>query len=76
MLVCEMTAYYKSQGKTLFDVLDGLYREHGFYRHTLINAAFEGAQGMETMKQIMAGLRGQPPERSCRTEGPAVPRLS
>lgn len=62
MLVCEMTAYYKSQGKTLFDVLDGLYREHGFYRHTLINAAFEGAQGMETMKQIMAGLRDSRPK--------------
>lgn len=62
MLVCEMTAYYKSQGKTLFAVLDGLYREHGFYRHTLINAAFEGAQGMETMKQIMAGLRDSRPK--------------
>jgi len=61
MLVCEMAAYYKAQGKTLLDVLNELYREHGFYKHTLINAEFEGAQGMETMKKIMAGLRDNMP---------------
>jgi len=61
MLVCEMAAYYKAQGKTLLDVLNELYREHGFYKHTLINAEFEVAQGMETMKKIMAGLRDNMP---------------
>ena len=50
MLVCEMAAYYKSKGKTLPDVLEELYREHGVFRHTLINKAFEGAQGMEAMQ--------------------------
>ena len=61
MLVCEMAAYYKSKGKTLPDVLEELYREHGVFRHTLINKAFEGAQGMEAMQRLMTSLRENPP---------------
>ncbi len=61
MLVCEMAAYYKSQGKTLLDVMNDLYKEHGVYQHTMINAEFEGAQGMETMKALMSGLRENRP---------------
>ena len=61
MLICEMAAYYKAQGKTLLDVLNGLYVEHGVYRHSLLNAQFEGAQGMETMKNLMENLRANRP---------------
>lgn len=61
MLVCEMAAYYKSQGKTLFDVIDELYDEHGVYIHSLINAQFEGAKGMQTMQNIMTNLRQNSP---------------
>ncbi len=61
MLICEMAAYYKAQGKTLFDVLDELYLEHGFYTHELINAVFEGAQGMQTMNNLMENLRENKP---------------
>lgn len=61
MLICEMAAYYKAQGKTLLDVLNGLYQTHGVYRHSLLNAQFEGAQGMATMKELMERLRREQP---------------
>lgn len=61
MLICEMAAYYKQQGKSLLDVLEGLYQEHGVYRHSLINAVFEGAQGMAAMQALMESLRNDRP---------------
>lgn len=61
MLICEMAAYYKEQGRSLLEVLDGLYAEHGVYRHTLINAQFEGEQGMEAMQRLMESLRENSP---------------
>ncbi|MDD4414680.1 MAG: phospho-sugar mutase [Oscillospiraceae bacterium] len=62
MLVCEMTAYYKEQGKNLVQILDELHQAFGVYKNIVINAEFEGAQGMETMKKIMKGLRDNRPE--------------
>ena len=47
----------QSRGKTLIDVMNSLYEEYGVYQHSMINAEFEGAQGMETMKSLMSGLR-------------------
>ncbi len=61
MLICEMAAYYKKQGKTLLDVYDGLCKEHGYYVHTLVNAEFEGAAGMKIMADLMEGLRENRP---------------
>ena len=57
MLICEMAAYYKSQGKTLIDVMNGLYDEFGYYCNTVQSYTFEGAAGMEKMAAIMDGLR-------------------
>ena len=61
MLVCEMAAYYKEKGLSLLDVLNSLYREHGVYRHSLVNAEFEGAQGMIAMQNLMDSLRNNHP---------------
>ncbi len=57
MLICEMAAYYKKQGKSLVDVINGLYDKYGYYKNTTLNFQFEGASGMETMRNIMDGLR-------------------
>ncbi len=62
MLICEMAAYYNAQGRSLLSVLNDLYAEHGMYRHSLLNAEFEGAEGMATMKALMEGLRENRPE--------------
>lgn len=61
MLIAEMAAHYKKQGKTLADVMDEIYAEHGIYLNTLLNFAFEGAEGMATMSNMMENLRQTPP---------------
>lgn len=61
MLICEMAAFYKTQGKTLIDVMEGLYRQYGVYQHTQLNIVCEGVSGMENMKRIMSSLRENPP---------------
>lgn len=62
MLICEMTALYISQGKTLIDVLNELYEEHGYYINSLDTFTYEGAKGSKQMKNIMNTLRNQPPK--------------
>ncbi len=57
MLISEMAAYYKKQGKSLVEVIDGLYAEYGFYKNVTQSFEFEGASGMETMSNIMNNLR-------------------
>ena len=61
-LICEMAAYYKAQGKGLYQVMQELYAKHGMYLNTLLNFGFEGAAGMEKMTQIMEDLRNDPPK--------------
>lgn len=60
-LICEMAAYYKAKGKSLYEVMEGIYKEHGMYLNLLSNFAFEGAAGMQKMGEIMEGLRNNPP---------------
>ncbi len=62
LMICEMTAYYKSQGKTLVDVLNGLYDEFGCFSNKLMNFAYEGADGMVKMASIMSTTAENPPE--------------
>lgn len=61
-LICEMAAYYKSQGKSLYEVMQGIYAEHGMYLNRVLNFGFEGAAGMEKMADIMENLRSNPPK--------------
>ncbi|MGN1202840.1 MAG: phospho-sugar mutase, partial [Eubacterium sp.] len=62
MLICEMAAYYKSQGKSLAEVMDEIYNEFGYYFNTVSSYTFEGASGMEKMAAIMDGLRSNTPK--------------
>ena len=61
VLICEMAAYYKAEGKTLGDRMNELYAEFGTYLNFVDSFAFEGGVGMETMKGIMTSLREDPP---------------
>lgn len=61
-LICEMAAYYKSKGKSLYEVMEGLYEEHGMYLNALDNYAFKGSSGMAKMGELMENLRNCPPE--------------
>lgn len=62
MLICEMAAYYKAQGKSLAEVMDSIYDEFGYYCNTVASYTFEGASGMEKMAGIMDGLRENAPK--------------
>ena len=62
LLICEAVAYYKSQGKTLLDVLDELYKEYGYSKNHLLSYTFTGESGMNTMQGIMNTLRENPPK--------------
>ncbi len=62
MLIVEMASYYRQQGITLLQRLEQLYQEHGYYRNSLVNVAFEGEQGMLAMEKLMTDLRQNPPK--------------
>ena len=62
MLICEMAAFYRTQGVTLIEARRKLYEEYGVYFNKLNNFECEGASGMERMKEIMAGLRANAPK--------------
>ena len=61
-MIAEMAAYYKTKGLDLVDFYESISQEYGIYRNSLLNFTFEGAQGMETMKNIMDSLRTEPPK--------------
>lgn len=61
MLICEMAAFYRSQGVSLITARENMYKDYGYYLNRLDNFAFEGAAGMEQMKQIMSKLRKEAP---------------
>lgn len=60
MVICEMAAYYKKQGKSLLDVLEELKNEYGFYDERLISIVLEGLEGQEKIGQIMKDFRENP----------------
>lgn len=61
LLICEMFAWYKAQGKSLIDVLHELYQKFGYYENRSLSFLFEGAEGFAKMQELMAGLRKNSP---------------
>ncbi len=64
MLICEMCCYYLNKGKTLFDVLYGLYEEYGYYYNRQKSITCEGIDGMEKMAASLKALRENPPTKA------------
>ncbi|MCI5739211.1 MAG: phospho-sugar mutase, partial [Ruminococcus sp.] len=62
MLICEMAAYYKAKGMSLYDFMQSIYKKYGLYLNTLLNFNFEGAAGMQKMVDMMNALRENPPK--------------
>lgn len=62
MLICEMVAYYKSQGLTLIDVLDNIYKKYGYYYSSQKSFTCEGQAGMKQIAGIMDRLANNPPK--------------
>ncbi len=61
MLICEMAAYYRQQGKSLDEVMTSIYKEYGHYLNRTESFEFDGAAGMQKMSSIMDQLRSEPP---------------
>lgn len=60
MLIAEMAAYYKRQGKTLLDKLENIYEDHGYYLEKLISITLEGVEGSQRIERIMNSFRQEP----------------
>lgn len=59
MLICEMAALYKSQGKTLISRLEELYREYGYHLETQDSFTLSGKDGLEKISSMMNKLRSE-----------------
>lgn len=62
MLLCEAAAYYKTQGKTLLNVLNEIYEEFGYYRENLISIVLEGIEGQKRISRMMEEYRKDNPK--------------
>lgn len=62
MLVAEAAAYYRKQGKTLWQVLEGLYEKYGYYAEDEPNLILEGVDGAERIRRMMNYVRSHLPE--------------
>lgn len=62
-MVAEVIAYYKTQGKTVFDVLAEIYSQFSFYKESLISVTKKGKDGAEQIQNLMSGFRDNPPSK-------------
>lgn len=60
-LCCEMAAYEKNKGRSLFDKLIDLYLQYGFYKEALVNIVKKGMNGAKEITAMMDGYRKNPP---------------
>jgi phosphoglucomutase len=60
-ILCEMAAYEKSKGKTLFEKLLELYVQYGYYQEHLISITKKGRDGQQQIADMMERFRAQPP---------------
>ena len=61
-LICEIAAWAKDNGKTLYDLLMDIYTEYGFSMETTINVVKPGKSGADEIKQMMTDFRTTPPQ--------------
>ena len=60
-MICEMAAYARSQGKSLFEELLNIYVRYGYYKETLLSLTKKGMKGAEEISDMMRGYRENPP---------------
>lgn len=61
-LICEIAAWAKDQGKTLFDLLLEIYSEYGFQKETTVNVVKPGKSGADEIRNMMDNFRNNPPK--------------
>jgi phosphomannomutase len=61
MIMAELAAELKAQGRNLYEKLESLWWQHGYHAERLVNQYLEGSEGMARMKALMAAFRQDPP---------------
>ena len=60
MALCEAAAYYKTQGKTLWDAMIEMYEQFGYYKDDIKAVTMKGIEGLQKIQDIMNSLRQNP----------------
>ncbi|MCD7841483.1 MAG: phospho-sugar mutase [Lachnospiraceae bacterium] len=63
MMLCEAAAFYKKQGKTLWDAMLDLYEKYGYFKEGLATVTLKGLDGAKQIQERMAAFRGNPPKQ-------------
>lgn len=62
VLIAEMALYYRTQGKNLYEALEDLFKQYGYYREDLVSIQMEGKDGQEKIQVIISNLRENAPK--------------
>ncbi len=62
MMLCEVAAWCKKQGKTLCDQMNEIYEKYGFYKETQYSITMKGIDGAKEIKALMEKIRNNPPK--------------
>lgn len=57
LIAIEMASYYREKGLTLVDVLEAVYRRHGYYIEETVSIKFEGKSGQAQMAEVLSTFR-------------------
>ncbi|MEE0421595.1 MAG: phospho-sugar mutase [Lachnospiraceae bacterium] len=63
MALCEAAAYYKTQGKTLWDAMIDMYEKYGYYKDAIKSITLKGIEGVQKIQEILETLRNDPPTK-------------
>ena len=63
MMLCEVAAYHKKQGKTLWDAMTDMYEKYGYYKEGLATVTLKGIDGAEKIQTMMDDFRKNPPKK-------------
>lgn len=61
MALCEAAAYYKTQGKTLWDAMIDMYEKYGYYKEDIKSITLKGIEGLAKIQEILETLRNETP---------------
>lgn len=63
VIIAEMAAYYKDKGSSLYEALQNIYLQHGYFRERLVSVYKRGREGAAEIKKMMKNYRENPPEK-------------
>ena len=75
MALCEAAAYYKTQGKTLWDAMLDMYERYGYYKDDIQSITLKGIEGLAKIQEILETLRKNPPAEIGRIQSAEGKRL-